>query len=143
MAERYAPPSFLVSPDHKLAHLSENAGRYLVHPAGELTANVFKLVREELRIELQALLQRSREKREPVDSKPIPVRFNGHPRPVVIRVRPSTEAYRKDSYWLFSTNGDQIIPMQEEPTLLDNARLHRNPSELLNLKPSSPVRASA
>lgn len=91
MVERYAPPSILVSPDNKLVHLSEHAGRYLVHPGGEITASVFKLVREELRIELRTSLQAAREKKEAIDSKPIPVRFNGHARPVVMHARPALE----------------------------------------------------
>ena len=45
MVERYAPPSVLISPDNKLVHLSEHAGRYFSHPGGALTASVFKLVR--------------------------------------------------------------------------------------------------
>ncbi|MGB3587599.1 MAG: chemotaxis protein CheB, partial [Tunicatimonas sp.] len=56
MVERYAPPSLLVTPDDKVVHLSENMGRYLIHPGGKITANVFKLVRKELRIELRAAL---------------------------------------------------------------------------------------
>ena len=54
MVEQYAPPSILITPDNKIVHLSEHAGRYLVHPGGEPTASIFKLVREELRIELRA-----------------------------------------------------------------------------------------
>ncbi len=91
MLERYAPPSILVGPDDKLVHLSEHAGRYLIHPGGTLTASVVKLIREELRIELRALLQQARDKREPLDSRVIPVRFNGHPVPVVMHVRPARE----------------------------------------------------
>ena len=90
--ERYAPPSILVGPDDKLVHLSERVGRYLVHPGGPLTSNAVKLVREELRIELQALLQQARSSREFVDSRPIPVQFNGHSVPVVMHVRPSRDA---------------------------------------------------
>jgi two-component system CheB/CheR fusion protein len=91
LVERYAPPSLLISPDNKLIHLSEHAGRFLIHPGGEPTANVFKLVREELRIELRALIQSAREKREICASTPIPVLFNGHPRPVVMHVGPAQE----------------------------------------------------
>jgi two-component system CheB/CheR fusion protein len=85
--ERFAPPSVLVGLDNQLVHLSESAGRYLVHPGGELTASIFKLVREELRVELQAAVQSARQHRAAYDSKPVPVRFNGHARPVVMRVR--------------------------------------------------------
>jgi two-component system CheB/CheR fusion protein len=91
LVERYAPPSILVSAEDKVVHLSEHAGRYLVHPGGELTASVAKLVREELRPELRALLQQVREGGAPVNSKPIDVQFNGHARPVVLQVRPSLQ----------------------------------------------------
>jgi two-component system CheB/CheR fusion protein len=91
MLERYAPPSILVGPDDKLVHLSEHAGRYLMHPGGTVTSSVVKLIREELRIELRALLQQARDRREPLDSRAIPVQFNGHPVPVVMHVRPARE----------------------------------------------------
>ena len=95
MVEQYAPPSVLISPDNKLVHLSEHAGRYLVHPGGELTSSVFKLVREEFRVELRAIIQSAREKNEPRESRPIPVQLNGHYRPVVMHVRPALEAERQ------------------------------------------------
>ncbi|HEY3455074.1 MAG TPA: chemotaxis protein CheB [Bryobacteraceae bacterium] len=91
MLELAASPSVLISPDNKLVHLSEDAGRYLVHPGGELTAGVFKLMREELRIELRALLQMVREKNKPADSSPIPIEFNGRRRTVVMHVRPALD----------------------------------------------------
>ena len=43
LLERYAPPSILVGPDDRLVHLSEHAGKYLVHPGGTLTSSVLKL----------------------------------------------------------------------------------------------------
>jgi two-component system CheB/CheR fusion protein len=95
MVERYAPPSILVGPDNRIFHFSEHAGRYLMHPGGEPTASVLKLAREELRIDLQAALQWARDKRTAFDSKPIPVRFNGNARPVVMHVRPSLEPERE------------------------------------------------
>lgn len=91
LLERYAPPSILIGPDNKLVHLSENAGRYLIHPGGETTLSAARLVRSELRLELQALLQTARDKKEPQDSKAIPVRFNGHSSPVVMHVRSARE----------------------------------------------------
>jgi two-component system CheB/CheR fusion protein len=95
MVERYAPPSILIGPDQKLVHLSEHAGRYLIHPGGEPTQSVVRLVREELRIELQAALHSTRETREPHDSRPIMVRFNGHSSPVVMHLRPAPEPNRE------------------------------------------------
>src|SRR5262249_661206 len=95
MVEEYAPPSVLIGPDGTVVHYSEQAGRYLVHPGGEPTTDALKLVREELRIELQASLKSARENKAPFDSKPIPVQFNGHARPVVMHLRPSLNPKRK------------------------------------------------
>ncbi|HWF08532.1 MAG TPA: CheR family methyltransferase, partial [Bryobacteraceae bacterium] len=92
LLERFAPPSILIGPDNRLVHLSENAGRYLVDPGGEVTASIFRLVREELRVELQSALQTVREKHAFYDSRPIAVRFNGHARPVVVHARPPFDA---------------------------------------------------
>jgi two-component system CheB/CheR fusion protein len=94
MVEQYAPPSVLVSGENRLVHLSEHAGRYLIHPGGEPTTGILMVVREELRIELQSSLQQARENKQAVDSKPIDVQFNGHARPVVMHVRPAGEPQR-------------------------------------------------
>jgi two-component system CheB/CheR fusion protein len=91
LLERYAPPSILVGPDDKLIHVSEHAGRYLIHPGGEVTMSVLKLVREELRIELQSQLRLARQRKRLVDSAPILVRFDGHSAPVVMHIRPAQE----------------------------------------------------
>ena len=91
MVEQHAPPSVLVSPDDKVVHLSAHAGRYLVHPGGEPTTNLYKLVREELRIELRAVVSKARARRQPVQSLPIPVALNGTTAPVVIHARASLE----------------------------------------------------
>jgi PAS domain S-box-containing protein len=112
LLERYAPPSILVGPDNKLKHLSENAGRYLIHPGGEVTSSVLRLVRDELRIELQSLLQHVREKKELIDSKPISVRFNGHAAPVVMHVRPAQDS-EQDGFALVIFEEHQ--PQPEKP----------------------------
>lgn len=90
LVEEYAPPSLLISPDDKVVHVSEHAGRYCVLPGGELTSNALKLVRKELRGELRAALHFAREKHGPVATKPIRVRFNGESGSVVLHVRPAS-----------------------------------------------------
>ena len=91
MVELYAPPSILVSPDNKIVHLSEHAGAHLKLPGGELTVNVFKLVRDELRVELQGLLQTARQRKKTVVSKPISLLAEGKDRSLVMSVRPALE----------------------------------------------------
>lgn len=91
MVETFAPPSLLISPDNKLIHLSEHAGRFLLHPGGEPTANIFKLVPEELRVELQVLLHTAREGKRIVGSRPITVHLEGREVPVAMHVGPALE----------------------------------------------------
>lgn len=91
MLERYAPPSVLVSADDKVVHLSQNAGRYMEHPGGELTTSVLKLVREELRVELRAALHEARRTQRGSRSRPIQVRIDGAATPVVLDVRPALQ----------------------------------------------------
>ncbi|HET6229368.1 MAG TPA: CheR family methyltransferase [Longimicrobiaceae bacterium] len=91
MVERYAPPSLLVNQEGSVVHLSEHAGRYLQHGGGVPTNSIFKLVREELRVELRAALHAVKESGRPCRSHAVPVRMDGEPRHVVLRVSPSGE----------------------------------------------------
>jgi two-component system CheB/CheR fusion protein len=91
LLEQYAPPSILVGPDNRVVHLSDHAGRYLMHPGGEVTSSILRLVRDDLRIELQASLQLAREKKQAVDSNLVTVRFNGHSAPMMMHVTPAQE----------------------------------------------------
>ena len=95
IVERYAPPSLLVSPDHKVVHLSEHVGRYLAHPGGEFTSNLFKLVREEFRIELRSALHDAKEKGVDTRSKPIRLQIEGKTCWVVLSVFPADDKLQK------------------------------------------------
>ncbi|MBV8818911.1 MAG: PAS domain-containing protein, partial [Acidobacteriaceae bacterium] len=88
--EQYAPPSVLVSSENQIVHLSPRAGRYLVHPAGAVSANIFHLVRQELEFELRSLMQMARQSKEAVESAPIPVQFEAQ-RSVILNVRPALD----------------------------------------------------
>ncbi|MFP4623951.1 MAG: CheR family methyltransferase, partial [Gemmatimonadota bacterium] len=89
--ERHGPPSALVSPDDRVVHLSHHGGRYLMHPGGEITSNVYRLVRDELRIELRSALHEARRRGAPVRTRPQEVRFNGDTAEVMMEVRPALE----------------------------------------------------
>ncbi|MBN9662646.1 MAG: PAS domain-containing protein [Acidobacteria bacterium] len=96
LVEKHARPSMLVGGDNRVLHLSEHVGRYLLTPEGVPTQNALKMVREELRLELQAGLQEVRANRTSYDSRPIAVRFDDELVPVVLRVRPSLEREEED-----------------------------------------------
>src|SRR5215469_11101905 len=86
--EQIAPPSILVDETHRVLHLSDNAGRYLLPSGGPLTADVTDLVRPELRFELRSSLHRAFERRRPVLSLPVRVHLNGGTYPVQLSVKP-------------------------------------------------------
>jgi two-component system CheB/CheR fusion protein len=85
--EKIAPPSILVDETHRVAHLSETAGRFLQPSGGHLTGDVVDLVRSELRFELRSALHRIFEQQRPTLSLPIPVRFNGARHRVLMQVK--------------------------------------------------------
>lgn len=82
------PPSVLVDEDHRILHLSEKAGNYLLHPSGSPTLDITELVRLELASELRVMLTCAFELAESGLSLPIPVQFNGHSRYVCLQVSP-------------------------------------------------------
>lgn len=86
--EELAPPSLLVDEGHLVVNLSETCGKFLLHPSGPMTHDAAEIVRPELRLELRAALHRAFESNEPTVSLPIPVRFNGAPKAIVLHVRP-------------------------------------------------------
>jgi two-component system, chemotaxis family, CheB/CheR fusion protein len=54
--EEAAPPSVLVDEQHRVLHISETAGRYLLLPRGAVTSDLLRLVRPELQFELRNAL---------------------------------------------------------------------------------------
>ena len=58
---------------------------------GVPTTSVFKLVREELRVELRAVSHAAREQRETVRSRPVPLNVDGEVGQIVIRASPPGE----------------------------------------------------
>jgi two-component system CheB/CheR fusion protein len=89
--ETYGPPSVIVNQRYSILHVSETAGRYLLQPKGPITGDLLKLVRPELQLELRTTLFQAFENGKATVGKPVSVQFNGHPRRVVVSVRPHVE----------------------------------------------------
>ena len=89
--EQVAPPSMLVDETHRVLHLSESAGRFVMPSGGPLSGDAADLVRPELRFELRSALNRVFEQQAPTLSLPILVRFNGAPHRVHLLVKPTHE----------------------------------------------------
>ena len=88
IVERYGPPSVLITPDDKAVYLAELAGRFLNLPGGEITQNIFKLAREELRMELRAVVHDARKQNTVQHSRVISITREGQPHQVVMSAYP-------------------------------------------------------
>ncbi|MEZ4435591.1 MAG: CheR family methyltransferase, partial [bacterium] len=133
IVEQYAPPSVLVNEDYNIVHLSAHAGRYLALPGGELTPNIFRLVREPLRIELRAALHAAREKGEVSRSKPITVELDGEPHNVVLRVQPALEPERQGFILVVFDDAGRCGPEDSAETR-DDVNAREREAELALLK---------
>ncbi|MFZ0776226.1 MAG: chemotaxis protein CheB [Xanthobacteraceae bacterium] len=96
--EQIAPPSILVDESHRLIHLSEHAGRFLLPSGGPLSGDAVDLARPELRFELRSALNRVFELHESTLSLPILVRFNGAPHRVHLLVKPVQDEVGAESH---------------------------------------------
>jgi two-component system CheB/CheR fusion protein len=86
--EQSAPPRMLVDEGHRILHVSETSGRFLLQPGGPLSTVAVDLVRPELKLDLQASLHRAFEQEQPTLTLPLAVQFNGVARQVSMYVRP-------------------------------------------------------
>jgi two-component system, chemotaxis family, CheB/CheR fusion protein len=69
LLEQYAPPSLIVNELYDIVHLSDRAGRYLLHPGGEPSHNLLKSVRPELRSELRTALHQAAQQRTTLETQ--------------------------------------------------------------------------
>ena len=106
--ERVAPPSVLVDEAHRVIHLSDHAGRYLLPSGGPLSGDLVDLVRPELRFELRSALHRLFEQRASTLSLPILVRFNGTSHRVLLQVKPVEEEKEGRRAIVMFLEGEQV-----------------------------------
>jgi two-component system, chemotaxis family, CheB/CheR fusion protein len=132
--ERVAPPSIMVDREHRLVHLSDNAGRYLQPSGGPLSGDAVDLVRPEFRFELRSALNRVFDNRQRTLSGPILVRFNGAPHRVYFQVAEAggdDEAEPRNALILF-IEGEAVDPALAQPdgSPTDNEIVSRLRAEL-------------
>ena len=86
--EQAAPPSALVDGDHRVLHLSANAGRFVSPPEGPLSRELPDIVRPEMRAELRSALHRAFAEGEATIAAPVGVAFDGERHRVLMHVAP-------------------------------------------------------
>jgi two-component system, chemotaxis family, CheB/CheR fusion protein len=91
LLEEYAPPSLIVNEEYDIVHLSERAGRYLQMSGGEVSPNLLKLIRQELRLELRAALYQAVQGQIAVEVRGLKLTVEDRTETVDIHVRPVLE----------------------------------------------------
>lgn len=109
--EAAAPPSILVDEAHRVVHLSDHAGRYLMPSGRPLSGDIADLARPELRFELRSSLNLAFQQNISTVSLPIAVRFNGSPHRVHLLVRPSKDEAPPRYALVMFIEGETIDPI--------------------------------
>ncbi len=86
--EDSAPPSVLVDQTRQILHMSESAGRFILHTEGTFSAKLGDIVRPELRPDLKIGLERALTQGEALMSYPVPVVFDHGRRRVALHISP-------------------------------------------------------
>lgn len=88
LLEQYAPPSIVVNEEYDIIHLSERAGRYLQIAGGELSKNLLKLVRPELRLELRSALYQALQRQKAIELRDLKVAVDDRTEVINLHIRP-------------------------------------------------------
>ena len=107
-----ASPSLLVSPEDNVVHFAAPSAPWLVHPLGAPTTNLYKLVREELRVEMHAVVSAAREQRRTVSSELLRTSLG----PALEWVRLGAHASADPRY-----EGYVLVTFDEKPSAAPNA----------------------
>ena len=85
---QFAPPSVLVDAEGNILHLSEGAGRFLVHASGAPTHNLLAVVHPDLKLEVRTTLFKANHSGASAVAAPVAMRRNGEEKFVRIAAHP-------------------------------------------------------
>ncbi len=140
LLEQYAPPSIVVNEEYDIVHLTERAGRYLQITGGEISKNILKLIRPEIRLELRTAFYQAVQRRANVEARDLKVKIddstesiNIHVRPVLreddttkgfmlVLFEPVTGEYKEEEQRIYTTD-EPIARQLEEELVRMKARL--------------------
>ena len=123
LLEQYGPPSIVVNEEYDIVHLSERAGRFLQIAGGELSKNLLKMVRPELRLELRSALYQAAQRQSAVEARGLKINIDKEPETINIHVRPvlrQGDTAKGFILVLFETSqektdGQEILLTSDEP----------------------------
>ncbi len=100
LLEQYGPPSLVINGGHDIVHLSEHAGQYLQFAAGEITANLLKVVHPALRVELRTALFKAEQTKETIRGAAQTVELEGRTEVITVSVCPIRQDGAAEDFFL-------------------------------------------
>jgi two-component system CheB/CheR fusion protein len=88
LLEQYAPPSIVINEEYDIVHISDRAAPYLQFAGGEISQNLLKLVRQELRLELRSALYQALQQKTAVEAKGLRVKLEDRIETINMHVKP-------------------------------------------------------
>lgn len=136
LLEEYAPPSLVINEEFDILHLSERAVKYLQMTGGELSQNLLKLIRQDIRLDLRSALYQAVQRRTSVEARGLTVDINGQKESLNIHIRP---VFRKGDHanglmLVIFERGPNEIPAQEVVVSSDEPVARQLEDELIRLK---------
>jgi two-component system, chemotaxis family, CheB/CheR fusion protein len=132
LLEEYGPPSVVINDALEIVHLSGSAGRYLQFVAGEPTANIAKVVRPELEIELRTALFKASQTQETVTTTPKRVDFEGTSEVIAVTVRPMKTGDQARGFFLVLFEKQGEAPRRAMDQAAAHAIMSRDASDEIN-----------
>ena len=89
LLDLHGPPSVLLDASDRVLRFSSRVGRYLIHPVGAPTNDVFQLVHEQLRPELRAAVHAARHDAVPTTRRSATMTVDGIDSDITVRAVPA------------------------------------------------------
>jgi two-component system CheB/CheR fusion protein len=90
--ERFSPPSIVISSEAEILYISDGAGRYLQHSAGEVKSNLLSLVEGDMRLELRTAIFQAQQSGKSTKARPLNQQRGDEHWLVHIEVHPFTDS---------------------------------------------------
>ena len=119
LLDRYAPASLVVDAEMEICHFRGPTGPYLEPMAGKASLNLFKMVRESLRLELRTALHQARKSGSPVKRTGLQMDEQSLVQDVALEVIPLQGRETGRAFLILFTRTDTspsaVLSLQEEP----------------------------
>jgi two-component system, chemotaxis family, CheB/CheR fusion protein len=100
MLSQYAPPSVLINDDLRIVQFRGITSPFLAPSPGEASLDLLQMVREGLRLDLRAAIQKARETNKRVHKESVPIDPGNRSRRVTLDVIPFKATPSKESFFL-------------------------------------------